>query len=141
VQTNCEPYTGELNENWLPITDTGELFMPGTRACNNKDCVNPEHVNTTFALCATDQCEAKPYSEGLCNKHFYALRKETGRPINKQDVLEQIINSWSNQTTAETCSYEDCKKPFKARGVCFTHYMSWYQYHTRLNKQQPPRLQ
>lgn len=146
MSTNCTPYPGELNEDWLPITETGELYMPGIRSCNHKDCVNPDHVGKTAPTCDTPECDNKPYSQGLCNKHFYAGRKEpnqkqTGRLLNNHDLLEEIINTWEENETAETCSYQQCNKPFKAKGVCFTHYMSWYQRQRRLAKQQPTDLQ
>lgn len=133
--TVCTPYAGNLNDDWLPVTDTGELFMPGIRSCKRKDCVNPEHVGKVAVTCTEPDCGLKPYSEGLCNKHFYVERKASGgQVINKHDLLDEIINTWTYQASAVTCSYENCKKPFKAKGVCFTHYMSWYQRQARLAK-------
>jgi hypothetical protein len=40
----CVLWNGELNEDWLPIDDEGQLFMPGHRICDLKDCVNSNHV-------------------------------------------------------------------------------------------------
>jgi hypothetical protein len=40
----CIAWNGELNEDWLPIDDEGELFMPGLRICDLKDCVNSNHI-------------------------------------------------------------------------------------------------
>ena len=109
--------------------------MPGIRSCERKDCVNPDHVGKVAPTCTESDCDNKPYSQSLCNKHFYAERKATGGQLeNKHELLDEIINSWTYQESAVTCSYLDCKKPFKAKGVCFTHYMSWYQRQARLAK-------
>jgi hypothetical protein len=40
----CAIWKYELNEDWHPIDDEGNLFMPGLRICGLKDCVNSEHV-------------------------------------------------------------------------------------------------
>lgn len=40
----CIAYQGELNEDWMPIDDEGNLFMPGFRICGAKDCVNTNHI-------------------------------------------------------------------------------------------------
>lgn len=40
----CVIWKYELNDDWLPIDDEGNLFMPGVRICGFKDCVNSEHV-------------------------------------------------------------------------------------------------
>jgi hypothetical protein len=135
--TACTPYTGNLNDDWLPVTDTGDLFMPGVRSCERKDCVNVEHVGKVAPTCTEPVCGLKPYSQGLCNKHFYSERKASGGQIrNKHELLEQIVESWlPDQVEMPTaCSYDDCVRPYKAKGLCFTHYMSWYQRQARLAK-------
>lgn len=40
----CVIWKAELNEDWHPIDDEGELFMPGQRICGYKDCVAVTHV-------------------------------------------------------------------------------------------------
>jgi len=40
----CVIWKQELNEDWHPIDDEGELFMPGQRICGYKDCVAVTHV-------------------------------------------------------------------------------------------------
>lgn len=40
----CIIFEGELNDDWLPIDDEGELFRPGERTCGLKDCVKTMHV-------------------------------------------------------------------------------------------------
>jgi hypothetical protein len=42
-------WTGELNDNWEPITEDGELYRPGERLCGLKDCVKQAHVIETDA--------------------------------------------------------------------------------------------
>jgi hypothetical protein len=43
-------WTGELNDNWQPITDDGQLYRPGERLCGLKDCVKQAHVIETDAI-------------------------------------------------------------------------------------------
>lgn len=40
----CEPHTGDFDDDLNPITETGELFLPGERVCGHKDCVKLEHI-------------------------------------------------------------------------------------------------
>jgi hypothetical protein len=40
----CYIWSGELNDDWLPIDDNGRLYMPGVRICGFKDCVAEQHV-------------------------------------------------------------------------------------------------
>lgn len=40
----CYIWAGDLNDDWLPIDDEGNLFMPGERICGLKDCVAEQHV-------------------------------------------------------------------------------------------------
>jgi len=41
---DCVIFEGELNDDWLPVDDEGQLFRPGTRICGLKDCVKTMHV-------------------------------------------------------------------------------------------------
>ena len=43
VKATCTPWQGEFDLDDHPIKD-GKLFMPGTRSCGKRDCVNPAHV-------------------------------------------------------------------------------------------------
>jgi hypothetical protein len=40
----CWLWTGELNDDWWPIDEQGNLFRPGERLCGLKDCVRLTHV-------------------------------------------------------------------------------------------------
>ena len=46
-KVHCWLWTGELNDNWEPITEDGELYRPGKRLCGLKDCVKQAHVIET----------------------------------------------------------------------------------------------
>jgi hypothetical protein len=50
----CAIWRFELNEDWHPIDDEGNLFMPGLRICGLKDCVNSEHVIRPKVLTVSD---------------------------------------------------------------------------------------
>lgn len=41
---HCWLWDGELNDDWLPIDEHGELFRPGERLCGKKDCVKKAHI-------------------------------------------------------------------------------------------------
>ena len=51
---SCLIYAGELNDDWLPIDDEGELFKPGERICGLKDCVFSKHVIPPKVLTVSD---------------------------------------------------------------------------------------
>jgi hypothetical protein len=40
----CWLWIYELNDDWLPIDDQGNLFRPGERICGLKDCVRKTHI-------------------------------------------------------------------------------------------------
>jgi hypothetical protein len=40
----CCLWIGELDDNWHPIDDEGQLYRPGERICGLKDCVKQTHV-------------------------------------------------------------------------------------------------
>ena len=48
-KVHCWLWTGELNDNWEPITDDGQLYRPGERLCGLKDCVKQAHIIETDA--------------------------------------------------------------------------------------------
>jgi hypothetical protein len=48
-KVHCWLWTGELNDNWEPITEDGELYRPGKRLCGLKDCVKQAHIIETDA--------------------------------------------------------------------------------------------
>ena len=40
----CIPHEGQVDSDLNPITDEGELFLPGVRVCGHKDCVTVTHI-------------------------------------------------------------------------------------------------
>ena len=41
----CKPWRGFFDvDEVTPVNDDGEPYMPGERICENRDCVNPDHV-------------------------------------------------------------------------------------------------
>lgn len=40
----CTVFLGELNDDWNPVDEDGQLFRPGQRICGLKDCVNLTHI-------------------------------------------------------------------------------------------------
>jgi hypothetical protein len=40
-------WTGDLDDNWQPIDEDGQLYRPGERLCGLKDCVKQSHVIET----------------------------------------------------------------------------------------------
>lgn len=47
VQTafgRCIPWKGDFTAQDEPLNKDGSKFLPGVRACKNRDCVNREHL-------------------------------------------------------------------------------------------------
>lgn len=40
----CLAWNGELDDDWRPIDENGDLYRPGERICGAKDCVSLHHV-------------------------------------------------------------------------------------------------
>lgn len=55
----CEAWQGDFDEWENPIKD-GELFMPGLRTCNHRDCVSVDHVVGAVVVPAKRGRPAKP---------------------------------------------------------------------------------
>ena len=44
----CRPWVGEVDEELRPIDKSLRLYLPGTRTCGHKDCVNKDHIIPPF---------------------------------------------------------------------------------------------
>ena len=43
---DCIAWDGDFAEDLItPITENGDDVMPGARSCDNRDCVNPAHID------------------------------------------------------------------------------------------------
>ena len=40
----CLAWNGEVDDDWNPIDENGDLYRPGKRICGAKDCVDLNHV-------------------------------------------------------------------------------------------------
>jgi len=47
---SCWLWIFEINDDWHPIDDNGELYRPGKRLCGLKDCVRQAHIIETSAM-------------------------------------------------------------------------------------------
>jgi hypothetical protein len=50
----CLAWNGDIDENWNPIDENGELYRPGERICGAKDCVDIHHVIAPEPLTVSD---------------------------------------------------------------------------------------
>lgn len=41
---HCRPWDGDLDDQWRPVDEDGQLILPGERKCGHSDCINSEHV-------------------------------------------------------------------------------------------------
>jgi hypothetical protein len=42
--TICRPWRGEVDEHLNPIDGNLRPYLPGSRTCGHRDCVNKEHI-------------------------------------------------------------------------------------------------
>jgi hypothetical protein len=50
----CLAWNGDIDENWNPIDENGELYRPGERICGAKDCVDIHHIIAPEVLTVSD---------------------------------------------------------------------------------------
>jgi hypothetical protein len=50
----CRAWNGEIDDNWNPIDENGELYRPGERICGAKDCVDIHHIIAAEPLTVSD---------------------------------------------------------------------------------------
>jgi hypothetical protein len=72
----CIPWRGGFDENDNPIK-AGQLYLPGVRICNHRDCVQDSHINAP-----------KPW-QALEAERFDNSYK-TGKKLDWQTLMAQI---------------------------------------------------
>jgi hypothetical protein len=50
----CLAWSGDIDDNWNPIDENGELYRPGERICGAKDCIDIHHVIAPEPLTVSD---------------------------------------------------------------------------------------
>lgn len=93
---NCISHEGLYDDFDNPLTDSGELYLPGTRICGHSDCVNQRHI-------------LKPHEESRAEywAKIYAEVTEIGlRPFGGSTV----------------CLVTDCGRAHKGRNLCQNHW-------------------
>jgi hypothetical protein len=50
----CLAWSGDIDDNWNPIDENGELYRPGERICGAKDCIDIHHVIPPKPLTVSD---------------------------------------------------------------------------------------
>jgi hypothetical protein len=50
----CLAWSGDIDDNWNPIDENGELYRPGERICGAKDCIDIHHVIASKVLTVSD---------------------------------------------------------------------------------------
>lgn len=43
-KSDCQPHTGELDDDLRPLDKLNNLYRPGLRICGKSDCVKQSHV-------------------------------------------------------------------------------------------------
>jgi hypothetical protein len=69
------------------------------------------------SICRIEECDARVYSLGLCNKHRLRLQR-TGTT----DLVPYVPYA------GRPCTIGLCRKKVHARGMCATHHSRWYLY-------------
>lgn len=44
IKTDCNPHSGELDDNLRPIDKDFRLYRPGKRICGKSDCIKGTHI-------------------------------------------------------------------------------------------------
>lgn len=125
----CWPYSGELDDDWNPVDFRGEPFMPGVRKCGRKDCVNGSHVEGWEPPPADQKPARQPKARAA--RPARKPRKVETRPRNiGQEYYDRILQAATEGLEKSTyklrpgvlCNMPDCLAPYKAKGLCATHY-------------------
>ena len=93
---NCISHEGLYDDFDNPLTDSGELYLPGTRICGHSDCVNKRHI-------------LKPHEE---------TRAEYWAKI-YAEVTEIGLRPFGGSTV---CLVTDCGRAHKGRNLCQNHW-------------------
>lgn len=72
--------------------------------------------------CSVDGCDEFVVGRGLCNKHYYRL-KRTGKLETKRDVESFVYKS-----EIDKCTFDGCNNKVKAAGLCSNHYKQKLKY-------------
>jgi hypothetical protein len=50
----CLAWSGDIDDDWNPIDENGDLYRPGERICGAKDCIDIHHVIAPQVLTVSD---------------------------------------------------------------------------------------
>lgn len=153
---SCISHQGRYDDNDNPLTDSGELFMPGVRSCGHRDCVNKNHlagnrdyeskVNAEVleigqrpfsgaTTCLVTGCTRVHKSRHLCQNHYELLARLKPSVIKKHEHLtladfpERLEPHKQGRMTKEVliCILPNCEKPNYIRGLCVSHHKQYYR--------------
>jgi hypothetical protein len=71
----CRPWRGEVDEDLNPIDKNLKLYLPGTRTCGHKDCVNKRHIISSISVLELERND---------------ISYRTGRLSELQDYMEEL---------------------------------------------------
>lgn len=101
----CKSHTGHYDDLDNPLTDDGQLFMPGKRSCGHSDCVQPAHI--------------EGYEHQWIPNSRSAFQRELAKKIYAQVAA---IGANGYAPVGSPCLMNECFYPVKARGLCMNHW-------------------
>lgn len=72
----CIPWAGDFDDNDNPIR-FGQLYLPGERKCNHRDCVQKAHI-------------IKPVTTQDLIAEQFSLYHRTGKRLDYEDLMRQL---------------------------------------------------
>ena len=121
---DCITHTGFYDDWDNPLDDKGEPFLPGSRFCKHRDCVNPKHIEGL-----TDEVAFKALinpPKAYEGKRPYSPRLP--RHLAKQVHAQVLEIGRIPDLGLKVCSIDNCERPKKARNLCSNH---WLQFRYR----------
>jgi hypothetical protein len=111
--TDCISHAGLYDDDDNPLTDSGELYLPGARLCGHRDCVNRSHIQrpdeppkenpwlgvyaevieiaqrpfSGTKVCAVTDCGRAHKGRNLCQNHWQMLLRQRPDLIRKHEHL------------------------------------------------------
>jgi hypothetical protein len=106
--SNCISHAG-LYDDWdNPLTDEGELYLPGRRFCKHRDCVNLGHI------------------EGYATEESFIQRVPVRAARDDQQVIRLKVIELGNlpriDKKSSACQLPGCDRVLKARNLCQNHW-------------------
>lgn len=87
---------------------------------------------TTIEICVFPDCEEGQRTKGLCNNHYanFIYNKKGNKNLTVENYIKMKVEL-EEESKNDKCVRPDCDRPSRSKGLCNSHYVSYYKQRKR----------